>query len=156
MTWVRSTGPRALLVAAKPRSTLLAGRFARATAGNAAVEFAVVAPVLALLFVGTVDLGMLVKDAASLDGAVRAAAQYARSSPCDLSTTCDASVGWTPDPAITTILTGYTTFGSRTVTPAYTKSGVTYPFCECPDGTGITCNGSCTSSPATRATTTSW
>ena len=46
--------------------------------GNIAVEFAIALPVLATLVLGIVDYGMLMYTAASLKGATRAGAEYAK------------------------------------------------------------------------------
>jgi Flp pilus assembly protein TadG len=51
--------------------------------GSAAVEFAVILPVLMLLVLGTADYGVLMGGAASLEGATRAGAEYAKSNPSD-------------------------------------------------------------------------
>jgi len=48
--------------------------------GSAAVEFAMTAPLLIVLALGIADYGMLMTNAASLEGATRAVAEYARDS----------------------------------------------------------------------------
>ena len=47
------------------------------TKGNAAIEFALVVPIFALVFVASVDLGMLVFSRFQLEAAVSASASYA-------------------------------------------------------------------------------
>ncbi|WP_245422958.1 TadE/TadG family type IV pilus assembly protein [Neorhizobium huautlense] len=49
----------------------------RDTTGNAAIEFALVVPIFALVFVASVDLGMLVFSRFQLEAAVSASASYA-------------------------------------------------------------------------------
>jgi Flp pilus assembly protein TadG len=49
--------------------------------GAAAVEFAITAPLLVVLALGAADYGALMTNAASLEGATRAVAEYARNSP---------------------------------------------------------------------------
>lgn len=49
----------------------------RDTAGNAAIEFALVVPIFALVFVASIDLGMLVFSRFQLEAAVSASASYA-------------------------------------------------------------------------------
>src|SRR4051812_16188164 len=49
--------------------------------GAAAVEFAITAPFMVVLALGIADYGMLMNASASLEGATRALAEYARNSP---------------------------------------------------------------------------
>ena len=59
--------------------------------GTATVELAITAPVLVVLVLGIVDYGALMNNAASLEGATRAIAEFARNAPdCGdgLTTTC--------------------------------------------------------------------
>jgi Flp pilus assembly protein TadG len=51
------------------------------TTGSAAVEFAITAPLLTVLALGIADYGTLMMNTASLQGATRAVAEYARNSP---------------------------------------------------------------------------
>src|SRR5438067_5566299 len=54
---------------------------ARWSFGSAAVELATTAPVLVLVALGAADYGALMGNGASLEGATRAVAEYARNSP---------------------------------------------------------------------------
>src|SRR4051812_804167 len=63
------------------RSESLGLRKRARDAGSAAVEFATTAPVLIVLALGVADYGALMMNWASLQGATRAAAEYARNSP---------------------------------------------------------------------------
>lgn len=56
-------------------------RFARATSGGAAVELAVVFPVLLLLIIGVVDYGRVLYTAVTVANAARAGAEYGASDP---------------------------------------------------------------------------
>src|SRR2546421_12250670 len=49
--------------------------------GAVAVEFALTAPLLVVVAFGAADYGALMTDAASIEGATRAVAEYARNSP---------------------------------------------------------------------------
>src|SRR5262249_3195882 len=109
--------------------------------GAASIEFAITAPLLLALLAGTADIGLMANDVTVLDSAVRAAAQYARSSAFD-------SDGVSPDPNIQAIIRAYSTkTSSATVTYAPpSNTSQSYPFCECDDGTSISCStGTCTS-----------
>jgi Flp pilus assembly protein TadG len=57
--------------------TKLALRRLRDDKGTAAIEFALIAPFLVLLALGTIDIGAAITDKFALDGAVSAATQYA-------------------------------------------------------------------------------
>src|SRR6516165_10456792 len=46
--------------------------------GTAAIEFALATPILVILVLGTADFGMLMNTSASLRGATRAGAEYAK------------------------------------------------------------------------------
>src|SRR5437763_17019393 len=97
--------------------------FIRSTAGNAAVEFGVVAPILVTLVAGTADLGLLANRKVTLDAAVRAGGEYARFDPTDATT-------------IKALVTGYASFSPPVTAQLLDKSGAatTGPFCECDDG----------------------
>jgi len=101
----------------------------RSIDGNAAVEFAVVAPVLVTLILGTVDLASMAFQSAALSAAARAGAEYARTDPAD------------PNGVVPQIINKY-----------MNKTGVTgsapVEFCECePAGggnsTAMSCAGNC-------------
>jgi len=93
--------------------------FLRSTAGNAAVEFGVAAPLLAMIVLGVADLGMMANKTAVLDAAVRAGTAYARSSPSDTSTT-------------RTIVQNFKSFS-----PAVTATATSFWECDDPNSTSI-------------------
>ena len=104
-------------------------RFARHSAGNAAIEMALAAPVLATLMVGTVDFGMAVYRKMQVQHAAQSGAEY-------------AMVHGFSATAITSAVTGATAFTGISATPAPAQS------CGCPSGTTITaatCGTNCAS-----------
>ena len=98
--------------------------------GNIAVEFAIALPVLATLVLGIVDYGMLMYTAASLKGATRAGAEYARA--------------YWNNPSVSNVATGtqqqvcsalgltLTAGSCSPVTPSVSTS------CTCADNTSVT------------------
>jgi Flp pilus assembly protein TadG len=93
--------------------------------GAAAVELAIVAPLLVVLVLGVADYGALMNSAASLEGATRAVAEFARnSSACGdgLTTTCTSGI----TSLVSTIQTNNTSLSSATFTPS--------AICTCVDG----------------------
>lgn len=116
-------------------------RLWRASAGAAAAEFAVIVPVIATLLAGTVDLAQLANEAATLDAALRMAADYATTDPTNTT-------------AISNVVTNYATFaGTVTVSfpaPDNTDASSFAPpeFCTCDDGTGIVCSSDTTNGGA--------
>jgi Flp pilus assembly protein TadG len=110
----------------------LLGRFRRGKrgkAGNAAVEFALIAPILASALVAMVDLGVGFYERMEVENAAQAGAQYA------------ISKGWNPS-AVVTAVTSASSLASISAVPGPTQS------CGCPNGTtlvaaacGSTCPG---------------
>jgi Flp pilus assembly protein TadG len=94
------------------------------SAGSAAVEFAVTAPVLVALVIGGADYSIMANKQDALEAATRAGAEYARASPGD-------GPNWTNTK---NYVTGYMTFS-----PAVTVSPST--VCTCVDGTTTACPG---------------
>ncbi|HYG85168.1 MAG TPA: TadE/TadG family type IV pilus assembly protein [Azospirillum sp.] len=94
--------------------------------GNVAVEFALIAPVLILLFTGLIDLGRAFYDGMALETAARSAVQYARQNPGDTTGIRAAA------------LTGSGVPMGATVDPPK-------QFCECPNGSSIGCGSQCAS-----------
>src|SRR4051794_30921327 len=82
------------------------------TGGNAAIEFAITAPVLVTIIAGIADLGSMATSKSTLGAAVRAGAQYARFDP--------TAIG-----SITNVVTSYTSF-----VPSVTVT-VSPVSCEC-------------------------
>ena len=97
--------------------------------GTAALEFALVAPLFAILLTGIVDLGRAMHTLIQTGFAAEAGAQNA------------VRNGW-DSTAIQTAVLGATTLSSLTATPGPSKS------CGCPTGTTITvatCGSTCSS-----------
>jgi Flp pilus assembly protein TadG len=98
----------------------------RLTGGSAIVEFALTAPLLLLLTAGVLDFAMLIRTAASVADAARAAAQYGSRSPATSSDTAGIrSAAQNASAGIAGLI----------VTPV--KS------CKCSDGSTVSCGGSC-------------
>lgn len=94
--------------------------------GSAAVEFALIAPVLVLMLIAVVDLGLVMIDNVRLSSAVRAGAQFAMQDPDDKT-------------SIRTVAVNATTL---TIDPA--DITVSDKFCEC-DGVVSACDTTCAS-----------
>jgi TadE-like protein len=94
-------------------------------AGSVAAEFAIVAPILALLAAGIADFGMLATRSTALVGATRIGAEYARHEPADtagIQNSMQNAMSFVPPLSFPTI------FQQR---------------CECDDEASITCTESC-------------
>ena len=101
--------------------------------GIAASEFALVAPVLLLLFVTMYDIGNAMWRTTRLELAARAGAQYAFAKPLD-------NAGIT-----STVMTQLSGWSGVTV-------GSTAMVCKCDDGTAANCTtGTCTAGGVTQA-----
>ena len=126
---------------------------ARWSRGSAAVELAITAPVLVLLALGAADYGAVMGNGASLEGATRAVAEYARNSPeCNTAT----GGGWLANSAcasginnlVSTLQSNGTSLASATFTlpglgttpvSAYSTPG---NYCTCTDGSAVSCSAS--------------
>ena len=62
----------------------LISRLARDRSGNAAVEFALIAPILVALLIGVIDLGKIAYDRSDMLAATRAGAQYLMAGGSDM------------------------------------------------------------------------
>lgn len=100
-------------------------RLGRSNRGTAAVEFALISPVMVLLLAGIVDYGLGVHYLNQLQDAVRAGAEYALRNPADTD-------------GITSTITGSTTLTGIVVTTPTSS-------CKCIDGTSVSCTGTCAS-----------
>jgi hypothetical protein len=132
---------------------------ARGSLGSAAVEFAITAPVLVLLALGAADYGALMGNGASLEGATRAVAEYARNSPeCNTAT----GGGWLANNSCitginnlvstlqsndTAVAPATSTLSSATFTlpglgniPVGAASPTPGNYCTCTDGSAISCS----------------
>jgi Flp pilus assembly pilin Flp len=97
-------------------------RLARCSKGVSALEFALIAPIMALLVMGGFDLGSIVQQSLRLEAAARAGAQHAFSRPSDTAGIAAAI---------------------RANLPGWTDITVPSPVqvCRCPDGTSVSCGG---------------
>lgn len=107
-------------------------RFRRSIAGVAAVEFALIAPIIAAMLVGLANYGLAMFEKMELVSAARAGAQ------------------------LVLVDTGATTSEIQAAVVASTNSGISTSdvtvtqSCECADGTAITCGGTCSDASANR------
>ena len=111
--------PRLLPSFRRMRTTLLASE------GNAAMEFGILAPMLATIFVPLVDLGMAFYQKMQVENAAQAGAQYAMAH------------GWNST-AIRDAVTAATTLSSLTASPSQS--------CGCPAGEAVAaaaCGSTC-------------
>ena len=96
----------------------------RTRSGNAAVEFALIAPVAMLMLVGVTDYGMAVYDRMQLSSAVRAGIQYAMHHSANPAT-------------IEQVVMSALTIDHAAVTVTAAQ------VCECPGGAATDCDGAC-------------
>ncbi len=92
--------------------------------GNALVEFAMIVPIMSLMFLGVVDAGRVLDANARLNDGVSAGLRYALA---------DAYAG----NAIAAASMAGSGYGDGEATASYSM------FCECPDGTPLNCNTQC-------------
>jgi hypothetical protein len=127
--------------------------------GSAAVELAITAPVLVFLALGAADYGALMGNGASLEGATRAVAEYARNSPeCNTAT----GGGWLTNQSCinginslistlqsndTAVAPATSTLSSATFTlpglgniPIGGASPTPGNYCTCTDGSAVSCS----------------
>lgn len=98
----------------------------RSDAGSAAVELAVVAPLLALLALGVSEFGRVYYSAITVAGAARAGAQYGAQN------------------VLTSMDTALINQAARNeAADVGTISATSSRFCRCPDGTTPSCTGTC-------------
>jgi Flp pilus assembly protein TadG len=93
--------------------------------GSVATEFALLAPMILVIAVGTVDLGFLSMQMDALTGATRIGAQYGRLNPADTT-------------GIENVMQN-----SMSFTPSLTFPASFPQSCECDDRTSIACTESC-------------
>jgi Flp pilus assembly protein TadG len=108
--------------------------------GAAAVEFAITAPVMVALALGIGDYGALMNTTASLEGATRAVAEYARNSPyCVGGGLTDANCVSGINGLVTTLKANNGILASATFTPSAT---IATPgnYCTCTDGAVVSCS----------------
>lgn len=90
------------------------------TRGNVALEFALVAPIFALMVIGLADFGLMTRERSTLDAAVRAGLQVILTDPGDTSQAEALALEMAPDAEVEAIVA-----------------------CECPDGAPTACNTAC-------------
>jgi hypothetical protein len=108
--------------------------------GAAAVEFAITAPVMVVLALAIGDYGALMNTTASLEGATRAVAEYARNSPyCVGGGLTDSNCVSGINGLVTTLQTN-SIIASATFTPS---APIATPgnYCTCTDGVVVSCSG---------------
>ncbi|HVB90297.1 MAG TPA: TadE/TadG family type IV pilus assembly protein [Beijerinckiaceae bacterium] len=149
------------------RTRALATRFLHDTRGVSFIEFAFIAPVLALVLAGAVDLGGLLYTRYGLDAAVSAGANYAVVKAADVDSSSGAALANTlaaivsssgsADWANSTIVVNggptVTTSGAGTGSPSTVASGSPGPAdsCYCPTpgssgmnwGSAVACGQTC-------------
>jgi Flp pilus assembly protein TadG len=108
--------------------------------GAAAVEFAITAPVMVVLVLGIGDYGALMNTTASLEGATRAVAEFARNSPyCVGGGLTDSNCVSGINNLVTTLKTNGI-IASATFAPS-AISATPGNYCTCTDGTVVSCSG---------------
>jgi Flp pilus assembly protein TadG len=113
------------------------------TTGAAAVELAIMAPFMVVLVLGIADYGMLMNASASLEGATRAVAEYARNSPyCVGGGLSDSNCVGGINSLVSTLQSNNSSLSSATFTPSTTISTAAN-YCTCTDGTVVSCSGTC-------------
>ncbi len=101
-------------------------KFTRSDSGVSAVEMALIAPVLMIIFIGLIDYGIAIFKKIELTGSVRSGAQYALIKSTDMA-------------AIQT-----TVINSSNLDPDNLVVDTPYKTCECSDGTlDATCTVTC-------------
>jgi Flp pilus assembly protein TadG len=100
------------------------------TLGSAAVEFAMVLPVLMTLTAGAINYGLLGLQMSTLIGASRGGAEYAKSNPADASLTTH-----------TTTVTGVTSTTASLTCRCATTGSVTAANCVIGTGAANPCSG---------------
>jgi Flp pilus assembly protein TadG len=140
------------------RFALVGRALARRPEGAAAVEFAVIVPVIGVMLAGTIDLAQLSNAGLNLDGALRVGASYAVNSPTNTAAITSAIQGYAACGAGQTSANGCFPAGQPVVT--FLNQGAYAPaqpqYCTC-DGDSsssgtITCNNDTTSGGALCAT----
>jgi len=107
--------------------------------GAAAVEFAIVAPILIVLALGVADYGLLVNNSATLLGATRAGAEYAKANWNNPAVTNAATV-------TTQVACGFAglTLSAGSCSPITPSVSTT---CSCADGSSVACPTASGSNP---------
>lgn len=117
----------------------------RQSSGAAAVEFAITLPLFILLVLGITDYGALMNTTASLLGATRAGAEYAKANWFT-----DASADTDTETQVCKF--SGLTYSGGSCSPITALSAAT--SCTCADGTSVTCPTSTGSNPCSAKTDT--
>ena len=96
-------------------------RFGRDARANAAVEFALIAPVFVMTLIGMVDYGQAARQKSQLEAAARAGLQAVLEDDTDTIGARDAAQAVAPDASVAVATE-----------------------CECNTGSSVACNGTCT------------
>ena len=100
--------------------------------GNALLELAFAAPVIAIVLTGVLDVGGMAYTSMTLQSAARSGAQYAMKNPTDTAGIQQAVINSSGlDPQQVTVTSNN--------------------FCECANGSSVTCGGVCADGGANRA-----
>jgi Flp pilus assembly protein TadG len=122
-------------------------------AGAAAVEFALTAPILVVLALGVADYGALMTNLASLQGATRALAEYARgSAACAGGGLSNSNCVTGMNYLVSTLQSNDTSLSSASFSyPTADLSAAGANYCTCVDGNVVSCSsGTCNVSGDTR------
>ena len=120
--------------------------------GAATVELAITLPFMVTLALGIADYGTLMNASASLEGATRAIAEYARNSPeCAASGLTSSNCTGGINSLVSTLKSNNSSLSSATFTipslgniPLATTLSTSANYCTCTDGTVISCStGTC-------------
>jgi Flp pilus assembly protein TadG len=120
----------------------------RRVEGATAVEFAIIAPVIGVLMLGTVDLALLSNQGINLDGALRAGAGYAMADPTNETAITNYIQSYAACPGGTSGAKGCFPAGQPVVSfcgpgtgcPAPTDTFAPPLYCSCDNGASISCN----------------
>jgi len=107
-------------------------RFFRCERGIAAIEFAMIVPMLTMILIGVVDYGMFINQKMKLQDLARTATQYVVQGGSD--TNVMADVFQTSD------------FYNAAAAEGQVITVTTETLCECANGASVSCSGICTGS----------
>jgi Flp pilus assembly protein TadG len=111
-------------------------RAAGDTSGVAAIEFAIIVPILVLMVVATADIGMGFYRKMQVEGATQAGAEWAIKNGFDANAMSNAVISATSAPALS-VSPAPVQFVSATSAPALSVSPAPVQFCGCANGSAI-------------------
>jgi hypothetical protein len=98
---------------------------------------------MVVVVLGIADYGLLMNSSASLEGATRAVAEFARNSPyCVGGGLTDSNCVSGINGLVSTLKTNNSSLSSATFTPSTTISTAAN-YCTCTNGTVVSCSGTC-------------